>query len=137
MDPLVIPVATSLIGIAAGYLLRIGDESVRKKLAARKYAFRLRPGVGKGWILQRVRKPAATITNFVVWDAAGAQKVPWTRPDNVVIERGRGGYGWQLDLQPGDMFEVHWTENGEGFSTNQRVFDEDREYMLRRENTGH
>lgn len=132
---LLTPVGVGVAAATAGYFVRIGHEALKRKLDDRRYAFNLQPGVGPSWIVRRLRKPAAVVEWLVVWDEMGHLKFPWTKLD-VELKKGHGGYGWDLGLVSGDMFEIHWTENGRSFSTNQRIFD-DREYLLRRENTGH
>jgi len=133
-------IVSALIPIAAtfgGYVLRVLQERLKQYLQSRKYAFRLWPGVGRSWLLRPLHRGKFTVTHELAWDSAGNEKPVDAFLVGQVIDNANAGWRIGVDLEPGDTYEIHWEERAKEYSTSVRIYEEDRKYLLRRENTGH
>ncbi len=107
---------------------------IAKWVERRKYAFTLKLGIGEIWHLKKLHPPIATDFHYRIVDRSlNDKKLVLTHTE---IDPKVPGYGiWYLD--PRDTLEIYWTEKTHQYSTSVVIHDAEREYKLRRENTGH
>ncbi|MFD1714586.1 hypothetical protein ACFSBZ_08910 [Amnibacterium flavum] len=139
MDEL-LPTLVTIAAAVVGYFLRYGQEKFRAYRARQAYAFVLFPGVGEDWLLRALHKGRYEVKHLSAWDARGRSKPISPFLINTEMLPQSAGYAVGVSLDPGDTFEVHWVEGRDGeksYSTFIRIWEGEREYRLRRENTGH
>ncbi|WP_448003353.1 hypothetical protein [Agromyces bauzanensis] len=130
-----IVVATSIVTTLLTLGITKGAAALyRAQRSKATESFNLKLGIGPVWHLRKLHKPIATDFHYriVMPDLTERPRVL----EHPEIDPKVPGYGiWNLEV--GDTLEMYWKERGKQLSTSVVIHATDREYVLRRENTGH
>lgn len=138
---ILVTIGTSIVVSFCTVLVTQGVQSVLKSKTSererkeflQKNAFSVSLKYGDIWYIRKLTSPAAEDFMYRLADAEtnirpGDEIGPRLEPETDYGMRG---------IKLRDTIEVYWTESGVQYSTTQILHNEQVEYFLRRENTGH